>query len=89
MLMFMKFSQQKRLCFLDGDIHGNPSFVLVVHDARIVNAEVSEPFSYVGNCLFFWGKGIVNLLGSPMLAILVRGRVRPVRMLVSLERSRN
>lgn len=69
--MLMEFSEKQILGFLNCNIYGNPALVLVVHDSRVMNAEVRQPCFDVGYSLVLWSEHIMNLLCTPMLAILV------------------
>jgi hypothetical protein len=77
-LMFVELREQQCLCFLYGDVHGDPSLVIGMDHTRTVDAEASEPFLDVGYGFLFWGEHVVDLRGSPVLAILLRIGLRPI-----------
>lgn len=69
--MLIKLSQEQGLSFLDGHINSNPSFVLRMNNTTIMNAKVNQPFLDARNRFFFRSESIVDLLGGPMLAIVL------------------
>lgn len=76
--MLVEFREQKCLCLLYRDVHGNPPLIIGMDDARAVDAKASQPFLDVGYGLLFWGKHIVNLVSTPVLAILLGVGVGPI-----------
>jgi hypothetical protein len=70
--MLVEFREQQSLGFLYSDIYGDPTLVIGMDDTGVVNAEVSEPCLDVGYGFLFWGKHVVDLLGSPVLAVFIR-----------------